>query len=34
MDKKGFCINVIQRSNVVIPVTERDAFLRQNKNRE
>lgn len=34
MDEKGFCMGAIQRPNVVIPVTERDAFLRQDGNRE
>lgn len=34
MDEKGFCMSAIQRSNVVIPVTEREAFLHQDGNRE
>jgi len=34
MDEKGFCMGAIQRSTVVIPVTQRDAFLRQDGNRE
>jgi DDE superfamily endonuclease len=34
MDEKGFCMGAIQRSNVVIPVGERAAFLRQDGNRE
>jgi hypothetical protein len=34
MDEKGFCIKAIQRAYVLIPVGEREAFLRQNGNRE
>ncbi len=34
MDEKGFSMGAIQRANVVISVTERDAFLRQDGNRE
>ena len=34
MDEKGFSMGAIQRSNVVIPVAEREAFLRQDGNRE
>jgi hypothetical protein len=34
MDEKGFSIGAIQRSNVVIPVGERDAFLHQDRNQE
>ena len=34
MDKKGFSIGAIQRSHVLILVTEREAFLRQDDNRE
>ena len=34
MDEKGFYMNAIQRSTVVISVTERDTFLRQDGNQE
>jgi Tc5 transposase DNA-binding domain len=34
MDEKGFCMGAIQRSHVLIPVHEREAFLRQNGSRE
>jgi hypothetical protein len=34
MDEKGFAMGVVQRSHVVIPISERDAFLRQDGNRE
>ncbi len=34
MDEKGFCMGAIQRSYVLIPVSEKEAFLRQDGNRE
>jgi hypothetical protein len=34
MDEKGFCMGAIQRSHVLIPVHEREAFLRQDGSRE
>jgi DDE superfamily endonuclease/helix-turn-helix, Psq domain len=34
MDEKGFLMGAIQRSHVVIPVHEREAFLRQDGSRE
>lgn len=34
MDEKGFSMGAIQRLNVIIPVAEREAFLRQDGNRE
>jgi DDE superfamily endonuclease/helix-turn-helix, Psq domain/Tc5 transposase DNA-binding domain len=34
MDEKGFCMGAIQRSHVFIPVSEKEAFLRQDGNRE
>jgi hypothetical protein len=34
MDEKGFCIGAIQQSHVLIPVHEREAFLRQDSSRE
>jgi DDE superfamily endonuclease/helix-turn-helix, Psq domain len=34
MDEKGFCMGAIQRAHVLIPRTEKEAFLRQDGNRE
>jgi hypothetical protein len=34
IDEKRFCIGTIQRSNVVIPVAEREVYLGQNRNQE
>jgi hypothetical protein len=34
MDKKGFMIGVMQRTYVLIPVQQKQAFIRQDSNRE
>jgi hypothetical protein len=34
MDEKDFTIGVIQRSHVLVPAGEKEAFLRQDSNRE
>jgi hypothetical protein len=34
MDEKGFSIDATQKSNVFVPVVEKQAFLHQDGNRE